>query len=103
MKAPVLPNVPDPVLNRAFDALRQAIVDATTGGVGDGLLLKSVPLLTAAPNKVPHGLGREWSGCFPVAQSTASSIYATHVGDTLPDRVVTVVVSADVTADLWVF
>lgn len=69
----------------------------------DGVLLKSVALVTGSTNHVPHKLGRALTGWFAVRWRASATVYDAQDANTTPSLTLDLIVSANVTVDLWVF
>lgn len=67
-----------------------------------GNILKSVPL-AAGINSISHKLGRKLQGWFLVRQRGAAQIYDNQDSETMPDLMLQLVSSANVSVDIFVF
>ncbi len=70
--------------------------------VVNGLILKNVVLVTGA-NVVPHLLGRNLQGWYPVRIRASATFYDTQDANQMPQLTLNLVSSANVTIDLAVF
>lgn len=68
----------------------------------DGIILKDIVLVSASTNKVAHKLGRVARGFLVVKKSGVADIYNSTV-QSLPDSLLSLETSVNVTVSLWVF
>jgi hypothetical protein len=67
----------------------------------DGALLENVTLVHPGTNVVPHGLARRPLGYIVVSRSAAATVHELKASRT--ERTLSLLASANVTVDLWVF
>ena len=68
----------------------------------DGILLKDIALVSTGSNLVPHKLDRASRGFMVVKKSGVADIYNSTV-QSLPDSLLSLETSVNVTVSLWVF
>ena len=68
----------------------------------DGILLKDIALVSTGSNLVHHKLGRASRGFIVVKKSGVADIYNSTV-QSLPDSLLSLETSVNVTVSLWVF
>lgn len=69
----------------------------------DGLLLEDVELVTGSIQTVEHKLGRKLAGYIVVKRDAEATVWDSQAASTLPEKTLSLNVSANVTVSLWVF
>lgn len=92
----------DPGLNLFQTGLQRTLNPVLGNPLIDGVLLQKV-VLAVGSNQVAHKLGRKLIGWYPTRVRAAATFYDTQDTNTLPEEFLTLVASAAVTIDLFVF
>jgi hypothetical protein len=92
----------DRIINQIQQNTAKVVNPLTTVPLNSGSILPNVTLVTGA-NSVNHLLGRALVGWFLVRQRSAASIYDTQDTNLTPTLTLSLVSSADVVVDIFVF
>lgn len=92
----------DRVLNMIQDNVSNILDPYSSKDILQGQILQKVVLVTGA-NTVPHKLNRTLIGWFIVRQRALATLYDTQDSQSRPDLFLSLVASANVTVDIYVF
>lgn len=92
----------DRLINQLQQNFAQALEPLLSNPITQGVLLTSVKL-TSGANQVQHGLGRAPQGWIPVRVRGSATLYDEQDTNSTPSLTLSLVTSADVTVDLYVF
>lgn len=92
----------DRVLNMIQDNVSNILDPYSSKEILQGQILQKVRLTTGT-NIVPHNLNRTLIGWFLVRQRASATIYDTQDAQTNPQTFLSLVSSANVTVDIYVF
>lgn len=87
-------------LSRVQDYAAEALEPIEECILIDGVLLKSIPLVTGKVNLIAHKLGRRPIGYIVVGQDADASVWQS--ASKLPDRIIALNTSNNVTVNIWV-
>lgn len=90
-------------LNQVQDRISDVFDDISSAEIINGVLLKSVSLVTGQENLVQHKLGRKFRGYLVIAKSDNSVIWDNNSTVNMPSKYVDLRCSANVVVDLWIF
>lgn len=92
----------DRTVNQLQENIKQAVDPLLSNALAGGNLLQSIALTTGS-NSINHKLGQTLVGWFLTRLRGAASVYDTQASNPNPTVTLTLVSSADVTVDLYVF
>lgn len=92
----------DPATQRFADDVTETLNPLFRLPILNGRLIEGT-VLASGDNSISHGLGRKLLGWIPVRCSAAVDLYDKQGTNTVPDKLLVLNASADVTVSLWVF
>lgn len=95
----------DRILGQVQSNIELSLLPIQKSVIIDGVLLPDIILTAAASNgtMINHLLGRNPNGYIIVKQNANSVVWQSDVQNLIPDKVLYLKCSADVTVSLWVF
>lgn len=92
----------DPVIEELQDNAEPIMRQVEKAFLLDGVLKKRQSL-TTAPTSINHGLGRAPIGFIVVRRRANANVWDLQDDNTRPTKTLTLISSADVEVDLWIF
>ena len=94
--------VNDPDLAKIQDQIETYSLSLRSEMLPSGRLIKGLKLSTAR-ERVPHGLGRSFSGYIVVSKDAHATVITDVTDNTSPGKYIPLLASAAVEVSLWVF